>query len=63
MFSTALAENMGSQDQVDSMSAAVLLELQQGSQKPVTSNGSDEMAVSMAGGWPGIVMDLGPGQQ
>lgn len=64
LFSTALAENMGSQEQ-DSMSAAVLLELQQGAQKgapsTMVSNAGEEM-VTMGGGWPGIVMDIGQGQ-
>ena len=63
LFSTALAENMGSQEQ-DSMSAAVLLELQQG-QKPAGAavSGGDDMTVTMGGGWPGIVMDIGQGEQ
>lgn len=64
LFSTALAENMGSQE-ADSLSAAVLLELQQGPQKPAVSNGQNEgLQVTMGGGWPGIVMDIGQnGQQ
>lgn len=63
MFSTALAGGMGVQE-ADSMSAAVLLELQQGAQKPVTSSGGqEEMNVTMGGGWPGIVIDGGMGGQ
>lgn len=57
LFSTALAENMESQEQ-DSMSAAVLLELQQGQKPPAVSSAGEEM-VTMSGGWPGIVMDIG----
>lgn len=56
MFSTALAGGMGVPE-ADSMSAAVLLELQQGAQKPAVSTGAEEMQVTMGGGWPGIVMD------
>ena len=62
LFSTALAENMGSQEQ-DSMSAAVLLELQQGVKPTAAVSNSEDMAVSMGGGWPGIVMDIGQGGQ
>lgn len=62
LFSTALAENMGSQEQ-DSMSAAVLLELQQGQKPSVAVSSAGEEMVTMGGGWPGIVMDIGQGGQ
>lgn len=62
LFSTALAENMGSQEQ-DSMSAAVLLELQQGQKPSATVSSAGEEMVTIGGGWPGIVMDIGQGGQ